>query len=386
VLTLGLFGCEPASVAPPAPPDTVRIVSSLPEKGYAAPPSKLIEQAIDLAIEQRSASAGAWHVEHLALNNSDDETGDWSYTKELANAQQAVNDPSVIAYIGPYNSGAAMLSLPITNRAGLLQASLSATWPGLTQPGWNEGEPDFYYPSGKRNFARMMPPDNVQANAAVQWALETHASHVAALTDGSSYSLGLAQQFEKAASSHAGLASAKIAITPPNLQGLRIQLAAYTAVFYAPSTVTNAVAVAKALQGTNITVFASDTALDPQFAAEADGAQNWRILSNSADLAGLPAFQSFAQSFKARYGTAPTQFAANAYDITNLILDNLATKGNNRDAITAAVLATAAYDGASGPVAFDPATGDRTNWRMSGYRLVNGTFKLDATFESPPTR
>jgi branched-chain amino acid transport system substrate-binding protein len=361
----------------------MRIVSSLPHKGYAAVQSKVIDQAIDLAVQQRSATAGVWRVEHLALDDSDDETGDWSPTKEAANAQQAVSDPSVVAYIGPYNSGATMVSLPITSRAGLLQASPSATWPGLTQVDWNDGEPSMYYPTGQRNFVRMVPPDSIQADAAVQWALATNATHIAVLTDGSSYSIGLAQRFESAARGHAELAGDRIEISPPALDGLRDELASYKALFYAPSTAQNAVSLAKALEGTNITIFATDTALDPQFAANAPDAQNWLILSNNVDPGVDAAAQEFARDFEAKYGAAPSHLAANAYDLTNLVLDGVTTSGDDRAAITKAVLATAGYQGASGTVSFDAETGDRTEWRVSAYRLVDGAFKLVETFAGP---
>ena len=42
------------------------------------------------------------------------------------------------------------VSLPITNKAGILQVSPANTYVGLTtdQPGSEKGEPDKYYPAG----------------------------------------------------------------------------------------------------------------------------------------------------------------------------------------------------------------------------------------------
>src|SRR5262249_23084576 len=148
VFAQGLSGCsgdQQQKRLPEAAADTLRIVSSLPARGHSASEVKRIRQAIDLLLEQNDHKAGNWQVEHLALDDSEDETGDWSRAAEQANAQMAANDPATVAYIGPYNSGAAMISLPITNRAGLLQASPSVTWPGLTESGWNPGEPQIYY-------------------------------------------------------------------------------------------------------------------------------------------------------------------------------------------------------------------------------------------------
>jgi branched-chain amino acid transport system substrate-binding protein len=383
-LALGLFGCDAHGALPTPQADTLRIVSSMPSKGYAAPQAHQIEQAIDLAIEERSSTVSGWHIEHIALSDSDDETGDWSGAKETSNAKLAAADPSVIAYIGPYSSGAAAVSLPDTNRASLLQIIPSASWPGLSEAGWNAGEPDVYFPTGKGTLARMMPADTIQAEAAVQWAVQEKKTSVVMLNDGSSYSAGLAQAFKEAASPYGNLAGTSIMISPPELADLRGQLAS-SSVFYAPSTVANAVAVAKELHSTDTTIFATDTALDSQFGAGAGSiSDNWLIVSNTADYADRPAFTAFSRQFEAAYGRKPTQFAANAYDATNLVVDQLVTSGNSRPAITAGVLSTTAYQGATGLISFDQASGERTTWRATGYRVANGVFEKVAAFSSDP--
>lgn len=379
MLAPGLFACDSPAALPAPPTDTLRIVTSMPSKGYAAPEARKIEQAIDLAIQQHPTTLGRWHVEHVALSDSDGESGDWSAAKELSNAQQAAADLSVIAYMGPYNSGAAAVSLPVTNRAGLLQIMVSATWPGLSETGWNPGEPDIYVPTGKPNRARMMPPDTIQAKAAVQWALQEKKTGITVINDGSSYSVGLATTFDEAAKPYLGLAGKNITIAPPGLDNLLGQVG-NAAIFYAPSTVANAVAVARGLQGSRSTVFATDTALDSQFGDEAAPySGDWRIVSNSADYSDLPAYNAFAQQFQRAYGAKPSQFAANAYDATNLILDSLAKTGNDRAGITSRVLGTQDYQGATGVISFDPLTGERTTWRATGYRLVNDVFQPVST-------
>ncbi|MEP6774924.1 MAG: branched-chain amino acid ABC transporter substrate-binding protein [Chloroflexota bacterium] len=387
VLAVGLFGCDSPNSLPAPPTGTVRIISSMPSKGYAATQAQQIEQAIDLAVNERSAAVGTWKVEHIALSDSDEETGDWSAAKESSNAQQAAADPSVVVYIGPYNSGAAMVSLPITNRASLLQIAPSATWPGLSQVGWNAGEPGIYFPTGIRNMVRMMPADTIQAKAAALWALQLNKSDVVILNDGSSYSAGLAQAFKDAAGSHPGVVGKSITISPTDLSSVPGQVAS-SSVFYAPSTVANAVAVSRALQANNTTVFATDTALNREFSSGAgESSRNWLIASNStdfSDFSDLAAFASFARRFEAAYGVKPSQFTANAYDATNLVLDSLLIDGDNRVAISSAVLNTREYHGATGSIAFVASTGERTTWRADGYRLANGAFEKVATFSSTP--
>ncbi|HYP40066.1 MAG TPA: branched-chain amino acid ABC transporter substrate-binding protein, partial [Chloroflexia bacterium] len=165
-----LSACSPetSTEIPPAPPNTLRIISSLPRKGPHAAQAQLISQGIDLAIKQRQGEFQGLTIEHVALDGGSDESGEWSTERERGNALAAAGDPLVVAYIGPYNSGAAKISLPTTNKAGLLHGSPTTTWPGLTEPGWEDGEPGIYYPTGERNFVRLMPSDEEEAVAAAR--------------------------------------------------------------------------------------------------------------------------------------------------------------------------------------------------------------------------
>lgn len=314
MLALGLFACDSSGATlPPAAPDTLRIVSSLPSRGYAAEQARQIEGAISLALEtQRPATS---KLEYIRLDNSDPETGNWSPDKELANAEMAARDPNVIAYIGPYTSGAAMLSIPITNKAGLLQVSPSATWPGLTQAGYNPGEPDIYYQAGRRNFLSLMPSDSLQGQVAAWWARILGWRNVAVLEDGSTYSTGIVQAFIDPIT---GAPGKVYTVNPLDLSTLPAKLAGADGLFYAPSSVQNAVLVARALAPLALPVIATDVALDPQFleGAGADAA-GWRVISNSVPPSELyqsiSDFELFRDMFTTEYGSTPGQFAANTY-------------------------------------------------------------------------
>jgi branched-chain amino acid transport system substrate-binding protein len=371
----------------PAAGNVVRIVSSFPARGLDAYQSKLILEAIDLAIEQSRGATGSWTVEHVTLDGGDGESGDWTADRERANATLAADDPSVVAYIGPYTSGATGISLPITNKAGLLQLSPTATWPGLTLPGWNEGEPDIYYPTGKRNFLRLMPPDSKQAVAAALWAARLGATSAFVLSDGSTYSDGLAAQFKQAA----GQATLKVAGTglwAGDGSALAAQVAASRAdaLFYAPSTVGQAVRVAAALKSARITVgvFVSDTALSSDFIEEAGSdAEGWHFVANQGTHHAVcpPTVDGLLMSpepsqrvrcfdeFPARAGQPATAFAENAYVLTQLVLRALAD-GAGRDR---AAIAERVKHGSSSAVKFD-SNGDAERWAIGAYRLRNGRF------------
>ena len=76
--------------------------------------------------------------------------------------------------IGPWNSQCAWAQIPITNRAAAPLAMISPanTHPGLTHEALDsfEGEPEIYYPTGVRNYFRVVAPDDYQAAAAAALA------------------------------------------------------------------------------------------------------------------------------------------------------------------------------------------------------------------------
>jgi branched-chain amino acid transport system substrate-binding protein len=82
----------------------------------------------------------------------------------------------VIGVIGTYNSGCAAIEIPILNRApggGLAMVSPGNTFVCLTQPSptlCKRDEPGVYYPSGKRNYARVVPNDAVQGAGLASFA------------------------------------------------------------------------------------------------------------------------------------------------------------------------------------------------------------------------
>lgn len=387
-----LFGCSPeqATDLPPVRPNIARIVSSLPRKGLQADQAQLISQGIDLAIKQRQGEFQGIAIEHVPLDGGSDETGEWSTERERGNALAAAGDPSVVAYIGPYNSGAAKISLPITNKAGLLHSSPTTTWPGLTEPGWEEGEPGIYYPAGERNFVRLMPSDGQEAVAAAQWAAALQLKRVYVLHDGSAYSMGLARRFVESAPVHGLDVVGDEGYAPVDADATVAGLirSGADALFYAPASTPDAVALAKALEkaGASVNVFVTDSAISEQFAERVgESAGNWRFVHNYTPLSReFDKAQTFANAFQQAYGTPPSIFAANAYDLTNLVLNAVQKAGgSDHEAITRSVRSTVGYAGASGVITFDE-NGDRLDWSMTGYRLADGRFVVDRMLPSAP--
>ncbi len=147
----------------PDNPRVVKIVSSLPRTGSAKAQTDTIVNGIRIALEEADGKCGEFDVVFGDWDDATAAAGQWTAEAETANARRAVRDPDVMVYIGTYNSGAAKISMPILNRAHLLMVSPANTWPGLTKPGKGDpGEPEIYRPTGKINYVRVVPADDLQ--------------------------------------------------------------------------------------------------------------------------------------------------------------------------------------------------------------------------------
>jgi branched-chain amino acid transport system substrate-binding protein len=356
---------------PPAAAGTLRIVSSLPSKGIYRQSTAEARRAIDAALASLDTKTEV-KIEHIALEGGSDETGEWTAGIEERNARMAAADPSVVAYLGPHNSGAAAVALPVTNRAGLLTVSPSATWPGLTQPGWDEGEPEKYYPAGTRNFVRLVPPDSEQASAAAEWVVADGRGRVLVLEDGSTYSAGMGREF---ASRLPGIASGPEHVATSGESVILPSLEGYDAVFVAPSSVQSAARLARALEETSRTVYSTDVALDPQFIQSAGSAsRNWLIVSNGAAPAarGLDTFFPDTPAAIAR-----SRMALSAYISARLVVEAVESGATNRTAVLTYVRGRRLPDDSA---VFDSA-GDPRTWAMTGYMASAGGFEAIREFE-----
>ena len=104
-------------------------------------------------------------------------------------------------YLGEFNSGAAAISIPLLNEAAVPQISPANTAVGLTvdEPGATAGEPDKYYPTGQRTYARIVARDSIKGPALVSVMKEDGCTKVQLTNDKEVYGAGLAEAIEAAA-------------------------------------------------------------------------------------------------------------------------------------------------------------------------------------------
>src|SRR6266446_5408878 len=144
--------------------------------------------------------AAGYCLEIVNLDDASPQTGKWDGAVEAENANKAVADPLAILYIGTYNSGAAKVSIPITNRAHMAQITPANTYPGLTKKqGAAPGEPEIYRPMGFANYFRPIPADDIQGAVGAKWAKRLGVKKVFILNDQELYGKGIADVFEATA-------------------------------------------------------------------------------------------------------------------------------------------------------------------------------------------
>jgi branched-chain amino acid transport system substrate-binding protein len=177
----------------------IKVYSSWPRTGSMEGIGVDAYEAAKLAFADFGNMAGGFALEYVPLDSGiAANNGGWDPGVESANANQAISDADCMVYMGTYNSGAAKISIPIMNEAGMAMISFANTYSGLTKdvPGTEEGEPDVYYPSGKRNYSRVIAADDIQGALGAQWAVEAKSIGSAyVLDDQSLYGHGVAQVF-----------------------------------------------------------------------------------------------------------------------------------------------------------------------------------------------
>ena len=153
---------------------------------------------IKLALAQAGGKAGQWTVNYQVLDDSTAAAGKWDPGQTAANARQVASDSKAVFYIGEFNSGASKISIPILNEAGTPQVSPANTYVGLTTslPGSAPGEPQKYYPTGKRTYLRIVPIDNIQGAAGLIAMKNAGCTKVAVANDKEAYGAGLATDLE----------------------------------------------------------------------------------------------------------------------------------------------------------------------------------------------
>jgi branched-chain amino acid transport system substrate-binding protein len=177
------------------------IYSSLPLQGASRTQSEDVIDGEKLALKEHGGKAAGCTITYTSLDDATAAAGKWDAAQTKSNARKVAQDKSAIAYLGEFNSGASANSIPTLNEAGILQVSPSNTALGLTKggAGAEPGEPDKYYPTGKRTYGRVVPIDTIQGAAMAQYMKDEGVKSVYILDDKEVYGQGVAANTKSAA-------------------------------------------------------------------------------------------------------------------------------------------------------------------------------------------
>jgi branched-chain amino acid transport system substrate-binding protein len=226
-----------------------------------------------------------------------------------------------------------------------------------TGPGADEGEPDKYYPTGKRTYVRVVPRDVVQGAALATLMQDGGCKQAFIINDAEVYGEGLAASVE-ASAKEIGLnviGNEAIEKTSPNFRALaeKINSAKADCVVYTGITANNAVQLFKDLAAAlpDAQLFGSSGVAEEAFTDPDKGGippdVAERVVITAATLPRdryPPAGQKFFADFKSAYGEKdPATFAIYGYESMALLLDAIeraGAKGNDRDAVLKELFAT----------------------------------------------
>jgi branched-chain amino acid transport system substrate-binding protein len=362
--------CGPIVYKGSGTPDYI-VPSDLPLQGAIRHQTVQISRAMIWALQQQGWKAGPYKIGYQSCDDSTAQTGGWDTAKCATNGRLYASNKSVIGVIGTFNSGCAKIIVPILNRVKLGMVSPANTNPGLTKK-WDPGEPQKYYPTGVRNYARVVATDDIQGPADALYSKSIGIKKVFVLNDKQTYGFGVASTYRSAAK--------KLGINVVGFQGWDAKQSSYealansikasgaTAVFLGGIACNNGAKLMQDIKSVNpkIILQMPDGFSDPG----ANGA-----VANGAfiSVAGAPpsaltgAGATFVKSFGKSVGAVPNPYAAYGAQAMLVMLQAIAKGGGDRAKTTAGLFGLTVTNGILGNFTIN-ATGDTNLTQITIYK------------------
>ncbi len=393
------------ATAQQCPKGKIRIYTSWPMQGAMIPEGTGMKNGVDMAVAEVGGMVAGFCLEIVNLDDASPQTGKWDGAVEAENANKAVADPLAIVYVGTYNSGAAKVSIPITNRAHMAQITPANTYPGLTKKqGAAPGEPEIYRPLGFVNYFRPVPAADIQGAVGAKWAKRLGAKKVFILNDQELYGKGIADVFEATAKKIglAVVANEGIDWKQPDQKPILTKVRASGAdlVYMGGVIETGAQVIIRQMKEVGLVAprvrfMGPDGLLEEELlkgaTCEVAIATEMRVT-----FAGLP-FEKMKgvgartyEEYKKKYGKEPTAYALYAAEAGRVTIDAIKRAApaiekakdvtEKREAVRKAIAATKNFEGINGKWSFD-ANGDVDYDTMSGFKVVKADTPIGCKFQ-----
>lgn len=391
-----LAGCgdttEPPAQAAPVGRH-LTIYSSLPLTGPAGEEGQQVLDGERLALADAHRHVGRFKVSLESLDDANPEGGEeeWGRGETAANASAAVKNKTTIAYIGDLDSSATAISLQTTNQAGILQVSPRSPYVGLTSSfDAGQGDPERLYPTGKRNFVRLLPGDTVQGAAQVELMRSLRLHKVYILSDGEPFEAPLASIVTDDAMG-AGIEVAGEAVVEVAHANAESSFATQVeaigesgaeAVFYSGQAGEGAESLWRQLHASypGLPLLGSDELAEPLFAAGIGPAGAMTYVTTPmlpTQRYPAPAKRVLAE-FLSRYHFAPSSYVLSGYEAMSVVLGAIrraGVEGNDRQAVVEAMFQTRRRDSVLGRYSV-LSDGETTLARYGVDRIDRGQLKF----------
>lgn len=392
VITGGLAGCGSGSTTVNRIHGTrLTIFESVPLNGPSAPDGRAVLNGAQLALDQIGGRIGRYRISVHLLDDSTATAGGWNPGQTEVGARLAAADNTTIGYVGDLDSGASAVSIPLLNREGIAQISPTSSAVGLTSdaPGSSPGEPEKYYPTGARTFARVVPNDLVGAAAQVTLEQELGCTKTLVVDDDEVDGVEFATTFA-AAAMNAGLTVVGTQAYEPgaaNYTSFAQSMApkAPDCVLMSALNARSAVLVTEALAAAmpHVQIFAAGSLAESAYTDPGLGgipaSLDRRVLITLAAL-GARAYPTAGRAFLNRYRLAygaPPPDAIFGYEAMSLMLDAIGRATDDgrqpalRSKVVAALFHTRNRQSVLGTYSID-SSGDTTLREYGVWRVVDG--------------
>ncbi len=396
VAALPLAGVAVAANAADCPKGKIKIYTSWPMQGAMLPEGTGMKNGVELAMDQNHSEAGGYCIEVVNLDDASPQTGKWDGAVEAENANKAVADPDAMIYIGTYNSGAAKVSMTITQRAHMAQITPANTYPGLTKKrGAAPGEPEIYRPLGVVSYFRVPPADDIQGSVGAKWAKKLGHHKVFILNDQELYGKGIADVFE-AQAKQIGLevlGNEGIDYKQPDQKPILTKIRASGAdlIYMGAVVETGAQTIIRQMKdlgmvAPKVDFMGPDGLYEEELlkAATCDAALG---VDMHITFASLPFEQMTGKGgevyklYKDHYKLEPTSYALYSWEAGQVAIEGIKRAGvKDREKIREAIATTKNFDGLNGKWGFD-ANGDTTMEVMSGFNVVKADTPIGCKFQ-----
>jgi branched-chain amino acid transport system substrate-binding protein len=402
VTALPASSCTPVEYKGDGKPD-VLIATDLPMQGGSRTQSSQIVAATRYLLGQDNWKAGDQKVAFQACDDSTAQAAKWDPDKCSRNAHAYAQDASLVGVIGTFNSGCAAIEIPVANQApggGLMLLSPANTYGCLTEP-CAGNEPEKYYPTGKRTYARVAPSDPNQGAVDAEFLKSQGVSSVYILNDKEAYGLGVAKNFQGAAKALGMTVTGFSAYDPkqPSFRALftRVKATNPDAVFIgglvdenSGQLINDKVSVLGANDGAVKLMLPDGFTTDAIFQRKEGGTPNAKGAYFSVAGVGIDKYtgaaQDFINGFKATLGGKPVDpYAILGAQAARVMLDAIANSDGSRTGVIEQVFKTKITNGLIGSFEINQ-NGDITGAKGAAllFTIYKGTNHLETLKTAAP--